>query len=206
MLYGRYIETSHRKSQIEYKNLLYLPYGFVSFVFYLSREKAMIILGVDPGLAKTGCAVIKVIGDRLAPLTYGVISTKKEETLARRLKAIYDGIGNLCREYSPDVVAIEEIFFAANVKTAVAVAQARGVAILATEECGLALAQYSPLRIKQTIVGYGRATKEQVQKMVKEILSLDKIPRPDHAADALAVALCHAFHNNVKVMPGRPVR
>jgi len=174
--------------------------------FYLSREKAMIILGVDPGLAKTGCAVIKVIGDRLAPLTYGVISTKKEETLARRLKAIYDGIGNLCREYSPDVVAIEEIFFAANVKTAVAVAQARGVAILATEECGLALAQYSPLRIKQTIVGYGRATKEQVQKMVKEILSLDKIPRPDHAADALAVALCHAFHNNVKVMPGRPIR
>ena len=166
----------------------------------------MIILGVDPGLAKTGCAVIRVTGDLLAPLTYGVITTKKEEPLATRLKAIYDGIGALCREYRPEVAAIEEIFFAANVKTAVAVAQARGVAILATEECGLVLAQYSPLRIKQTVVGYGRATKEQVQKMVQQILSLDKIPRPDHAADALAVALCYAFHNNVKIMSGRSVQ
>ena len=153
----------------------------------------MIILGIDPGLAKTGCGVIKLEKGKVKPLTYGVISTKPKEPLSQRLKIIYEDIREICREYQPDVASIESIFFAANVKTAVAVAQARGVAILATEEGGLDLVEYSPLQIKQAIVGYGRATKKQVQEMVRVLLSLDQLPKPDHAADALAVALCHAF-------------
>lgn len=160
----------------------------------------MIILGIDPGLAKTGCGVIKVVGSRIATLTYGAITTRHGQDLAGRLRVIYDGISELCREYQPDVASIEEIFFAANVKTAVDVAQARGVAILATESCGLELAQYSPLRIKQSVVGYGRATKKQVQQMVKVLLALDEIPRPDHAADALAAALCHVFRNRLNAL------
>jgi len=152
----------------------------------------MIILGIDPGLAKTGCGVIRTTGKGEIILTYGVITTKPGQSLATRLKMIYEGIRELCREYRPDVAAIESIFFAANVKTAVAVAQARGVAILATEECGLQLAEYSPLQIKQSVVGYGRATKKQVQEMVRILLKLEEPPKPDHAADALAVALTHA--------------
>ena len=153
----------------------------------------MIILGIDPGLAKTGCGIIKSRGGKVTCLTHGVITTRAKSPLSQRLKTIYDGIRELCREYRPEVAAVESIFFAANVKTAVAVAQARGVAILATEESGLALEEYSPLQIKQAVVGYGKATKKQVQEMVRLLLSLDKIPRPDHAADALAVAICHGF-------------
>lgn len=153
----------------------------------------MIILGIDPGLAQTGCGIISMRSNQPGILTYGVITTKKDQALPVRLKTIYEDIRELCREYKPNVAAIETIFFAANVKTAVAVAQARGVAILAIEESGTELAEYSPLQIKQAIVGYGRATKNQIQEMVKVLLSLDKLPRPDHAADALAVALTHAF-------------
>ncbi|MBN1900984.1 crossover junction endodeoxyribonuclease RuvC [Candidatus Sumerlaeota bacterium] len=158
----------------------------------------MIILGIDPGLAKTGCGVVTMRANQPKVLTYGVISTKTDQSLANRLKIIYNDIRNLCREYKPSVAAIESIFFAANVKTAVAVAQARGVAILATEESGMELAEYSPLQIKQAIVGYGRASKNQIQEMVRILLSLDKTPRPDHAADALAVALTHAFRMKLR--------
>ncbi len=153
----------------------------------------MIILGIDPGLAKTGCGVIRKEKGGVRILAYGVISTKSDSPLSSRLKKIYDGIREICTEYHPDVAVVEEIFFAANVKTAVAVAQARGVAILATQESELKLVEYSPLQIKQSIVGYGRATKKQVQQMVKALLSLEEIPRPNHAADALAAALCYAF-------------
>lgn len=153
----------------------------------------MIILGIDPGLAKTGCGIIAIESNQPRILTYGVISTRKEQSLPVRLKTIYKDIRELCREYKPNVAAVEDIFFAANVKTAVAVAQARGVAILATEESGIDIVEYSPLQIKQSIVGYGRAKKNQIQEMVKVLLSMDKIPKPDHAADALAVALTHAF-------------
>jgi len=159
----------------------------------------MIILGIDPGLAKTGCGVICMEKGKPRILGYGVISTNPPQPLAGRLKTIYEEIRDLCREYHPDVAAIESIFFAANVKTAVAVAQARGVAILATEESGLILAEYSPLQVKQAIVGYGRATKKQVQEMVRAIMGLQEIPKPDHAADAIAIALTHAFKMNKKV-------
>lgn len=159
----------------------------------------MIILGIDPGLAKTGCGIISMRSDQPKIITYGVISTKKDQSLPIRLKTIYDDIRELCREYKPNVAAIESIFFAANVKTAVAVAQARGVAILATEEGGADIAEYSPLQIKQAIVGYGRASKKQIQEMVKVLLSLDEAPKPDHAADALAVALTHAFRMKLTI-------
>lgn len=163
----------------------------------------MIILGIDPGLAKTGCGIIRQEKNRVKILAYGVISTRSGQPLAQRLRKIYEEIQDLCREYHPDVAVIEDIFFAANVKTAVAVAQARGVAILATEESGLELVEYSPLRIKQTIVGYGRASKRQVQEMVRVLLKLKEIPRPDHAADALAAALTHSF--KIRPFHGRGV-
>jgi crossover junction endodeoxyribonuclease RuvC len=162
-------------------------------------KETMIILGIDPGLAKTGCGVIHMEKGKPHILGYGVISTNLSQPLPRRLKIIYDEIQDLCREYHPDVAAIESIFFAANVKTAVAVAQARGVAILATEESGLIIAEYSPLQVKQAIVGYGRATKKQVQEMVRAIMCLQEIPKPDHAADALAIALTHAFRLNNRI-------
>jgi crossover junction endodeoxyribonuclease RuvC len=157
----------------------------------------MIILGIDPGLANTGCGVIRAEKGRVRILSCGVITTKPGTPLSKRLMMIFRDIRDLCREYNPDVAAVESIFFAANVKTAVAVAQARGVAILATEERGLELEEYSPLQIKQAIVGYGRATKKQVQEMVKVLLKLKEIPKPDHAADALAVALTYAFRTRL---------
>ncbi len=163
----------------------------------------MIILGIDPGLAHTGCGIIQAEGDRLRLLGYGVITTPAHDPLPGRLREIYRGIREICDEYHPDSVAVEDIFFAANVKTAVAVAQARGVAILASEESGASLFQYSPLHIKMAVVGYGRASKKQVQEMVKVILTLSEIPRPDHAADALAVAICHAF--KPRIAPGGDV-
>lgn len=172
----------------------------------MSSGESIIILGIDPGLAKTGCGVIEKKGNIVQPVGYGAITTRTNQSLPDRLKTIYDEIGELCKEYRPDYAAIEKIFFAANVKTAVSVAQARGVAILATAECGLSIAEYTPLEIKQAVAGYGKAGKRQVQEMVRVLLKLDEIPRPDHAADALAAALCHAFRGGRKRKKGRSSR
>lgn len=152
----------------------------------------MIIMGVDPGFAITGYGIIKYEGNRFAVKEYGAILTKTSDTFPERLQIVNNKIKELIKIYSPDVFAIEELFFNKNVKTAINAAQGRGAAIVAAADCGLNIYEYTPLQVKQAVVGYGRADKSQVQQMVKMILNLDEIPKPDDVADALAVAICHA--------------
>ena len=158
----------------------------------------MIIVGFDPGLATLGYGVIKT-EKRKKPemLDYGIVSTPKEENIAVRLAMIEKGVKQIIDKYKPDEIAIEELFFAKNVKTAIAVAHARGVVLLTcVKECGR-IYEYTPLQIKQALTGYGRAEKKQIQAMVKMFLNLKAIPKPDDAADALAVALTHAQTNKL---------
>ncbi len=158
----------------------------------------MIIIGFDPGLATLGYGVIrKEQRGKPEMLDYGIISTPKDESLPVRLCMLEKGIKQIIDKFKPDEIAIEELFFAKNVKTGINVAHARGVLLLtANKECGR-IFEYTPLQIKQALTGYGRADKMQIQKMVKTYLGLKGIPRPDDAADALAVALCHAQTNKL---------
>ncbi len=155
----------------------------------------MIILGIDPGLATIGFGVISADKGVFSAIDYGIVSTPKDEGHPVRLKMISDGISALIDKYKPDQIAVEQLFFAKNVKTALSVAEARGVILLtAVVKCGR-LYEYTPNQIKVAITGYGSADKYQMQNMVKILLKLSDIPRPDDAADALAVALCHAQTN-----------
>ena len=158
----------------------------------------MVILGLDLGLATLGYGVIKKEPRKKAEmLDYGVILTPKDENLAVRLCMIEKGLKQIIEKFKPDEIAVEELFFAKNVKTAISVAHARGVILLtANKECGR-LFEYTPLQIKQALTGYGRAEKIQIQQMVKSLLGLKAIPKPDDAADALAVALTHAQTNKL---------
>jgi len=158
----------------------------------------MRILGIDPGLAIVGYGVVELNGNNFKPIDYGCILTNKDMDFPYRLKYIYESMNQLIDKYRPDEVAIEELFFNKNVKTAIAVGQARGVEVLSVINNGLDIYEYTPLQIKQAVTGYGRAEKVQVQEMVKMLLSLKKLPKPDDAADALAVALCHGFSINFK--------
>ncbi|HOT23082.1 MAG TPA: crossover junction endodeoxyribonuclease RuvC [Thermoleophilia bacterium] len=159
----------------------------------------MIVLGIDPGTASTGWGVVEYEGNRLRSRGHGCIVTSAKDPSPVRLRRIYDEARSLLRRFHPDVVAIEELFVNVNVKTALAVGQARGVLILAVADLAQPPFEYSPLQIKMSVTGYGRATKLQVQEMTKVLLGLDRIPQPDHAADALAVAICHA-HNHAGAM------
>jgi crossover junction endodeoxyribonuclease RuvC len=152
----------------------------------------VIVLGIDPGLASTGYGVVAHRGGRLVALDGGVIATAPGLALERRLAAIHEQLGALIREHEPDALALEELYFGQNVKTAFAVGQARGVVLLAAGQRGLPCAGYTPQQVKGAVCGNGRADKEQVARMVQALLSLSEPPRPDHAADALAVAVCHA--------------
>ncbi len=158
----------------------------------------MIILGIDPGIAIVGYGLIKMDGNKLTMLEYGCINTSSKSDTPTRLKVIYDEISDIIKEYNPSELAIEELFFNKNVKTAITVGQARGVEILAAANNGLEIYEYTPLQIKQAVVGYGRAEKHQIQEVVKMILNLNQIPKPDDAADALAVAICHSFAHKFK--------
>lgn len=163
----------------------------------------MIICGIDPGLAISGYGIISYVGNRFQLLEYGTIDTEAGLEFPLRLKKIYDSYINIFNKYRPDAIAIEELFFNKNVKTAITVGQARGVHILAAVNNNIDLYEYTPLQIKQGIVGYGRADKRQVQEMVKIILKMESIPKPDDAADGIAVAICHAhslkYANNFKI-------
>lgn len=152
----------------------------------------MVILGIDPGYAIVGYGVIKYEGGKMSVIDYGKITTEANIPLSKRLKLIYDSLTQLIETFKPDVVAVEELFFNSNVKTAIAVGHARGVIILAAANKNIKIAEYTPLQIKQAVVGYGRADKNQVQQMVKMFLKLKEVPKPDDTADALAVAICHA--------------
>jgi crossover junction endodeoxyribonuclease RuvC len=152
------------------------------------------VLGIDPGTAITGYGVVEGEGDNLALVTYGAITTSSRQPLPERLQQIYRQLRALIVEWQPESAAVEELFFSKNARTALAVGHARGVALLALTEAGLPIQEYKPAEVKQAVAGYGGAPKEQIQGMVQLLLSLDEIPRPDDAADALAVAICH-FHS-----------
>lgn len=152
----------------------------------------MIILGIDPGLANTGWGIIDRVGPRCVPVAYGCISTAAAEPLAERLARIHDEIRAVIERYEASECAIESVFFGTNAKSAFATGQARGVALLATAERSLALAEYSPVQVKSVVVGSGTADKRQITFMVRALLDLDHDPSPDHAADALAIAITHA--------------
>ncbi len=162
---------------------------------------SLLTLGIDPGTAIMGYGLVDsgpdiglragVSGETLTMVEYGALYTPANTPLVERLPMLYDGLRELIAEYKPGAVAVEQLFFNKNVRTALAVGQARGVAILAAAHSGLPVGEYTPLQVKQAVVGYGRATKEQVQTMVKILLNMDHVPRPDDAADALAVAICH---------------
>ena len=158
--------------------------------------RALKILGLDPGLATIGYGVVETNGFRHRMIDYGVITTPPKTALPERLKMIYQDVHTLMERVAPDAVAIEELFFNTNVTTGINVAHARGVILISVSDYTDHIYEYTPLQIKQAVVGYGRADKIQVQRMVQTLLKLDKIPRPDDAADALAVALCHANTNH----------
>lgn len=152
----------------------------------------MIILGIDPGIAIVGYGVITYDGMRMQLLDYGAIYTPSGMRLIERLDILFDSMSQLMSRFNPDAVAFEQLFFAKNVKTALDVAQARGVCLTAAYKLNQSIFEYTPLQVKQAVTGYGRAEKQQVQAMVKTILALQNPPKPDDAADAVAVAICHA--------------
>ena len=152
----------------------------------------MIVLGIDPRLANTGWGIIETRGSVYRARAYGCVSSKASESLDVRLGRIYEEVSQIVRTYAPSQLAIEKIFFGENTRSAIATAHARGAAIVACAEAGLELGEYTPMQIKQAVVGTGSADKRQVIFMVRSILALDHDPRPDHCADALAAAICHA--------------
>jgi crossover junction endodeoxyribonuclease RuvC len=160
-----------------------------------------ITLGIDPGTARTGYGLVEGVGD-LRCLDYGVIETKPGRPMPQRLELLFDELSRLIGRYRPDVVAVEELFFARNVTTALAVGQARGIVLLAAARHGVPVVEYKPAEVKQAVVGYGRAEKAQVQEMVRLALGLERAPSPDDAADALAVALCHAQTASFRELTG----
>lgn len=158
----------------------------------------MKILGIDPGTAILGWGLIEKRGHKIIPLKYGCIETHRDMPMPERLGKIYSELFDIIRRVEPDEIAIEELFFFKNEKTVITVAQARGVAVVCAENSGLPVFEYTPLQIKQALTGYGRADKKQMQEMVRITCKLDHCPKPDDAADALAVAITHAQSSRIK--------
>lgn len=159
----------------------------------------MRIIGIDPGYAIVGYGVIDYIGNKFKIVEYGAITTESNQNMNERFKAIHDDLNTIIERTNPEFLAIEELFFNSNQKTAINVAQARGVLLLSALNHGISIHEYTPLQVKQAVVGYGRAEKKQVQLLVKSILGLEKVPKPDDTADALAIAVCHAHSYNPRV-------
>ena len=166
-------------------------------------ENENLVLGIDPGTAITGYGLVWGEGDDLKLVDYGAITTPSYESLPERLREIYHQLTTLIQERQPAEAAVEKLFFSRNVRTALSVGQARGVALLAVANADLEIHEYTPLEVKQAVVGYGRASKEQVQEMVKMLLGLDSVPQPDDAADAIAVAICHIHSARMKDLAKR---
>ena len=162
----------------------------------------MLVLGVDPGTAITGYGLVRQApdGDRLEAVAYGVITTPSDWAMPQRLRKIYQDLTDLIREHDPTEAAVEQLFFSRNVKTALAVGQARGVVLLTLADSDLAVHEYTPLQVKQSVVGYGRAEKAQVQDLVRLLLGLQAVPQPDDAADALAIAICHVHSARMNLL------
>ena len=153
----------------------------------------MIIMGIDPGIAIVGYGVIRYEAGRFSVLDYGAVTTKAGMKLSDRLRNIYEDINILIERFHPDAFSVEELFFNTNVTTGISVAHGRGVIVLAASVQNLPIYEYTPLQVKQAVAGYGRADKAQVQRMVKSLLNLPAVPKPDDVSDALAVAICHAY-------------
>ncbi|MDD6175827.1 MAG: crossover junction endodeoxyribonuclease RuvC [Firmicutes bacterium] len=152
----------------------------------------MIILGIDPGYAIVGFGVIRHEQSRYIPLEYGAVSTAAETDFSRRLESIYDCLTVVMEKWRPDAVAVEKLYFNTNTTTAIGVAEARGVILLAAQKNHIPLFEYTPLQVKTAVTGYGRAEKPQVMEMTRRLLCLRQVPKPDDTADALAIAICHA--------------
>lgn len=160
----------------------------------------MLVLGIDPGTATTGYGLVDGDRGKTRLVDYGTISTVPQTPMPERLLTINRELNGLLEKYQPDAVAIEQLFFHRNVKTAITVAQSRGVLLMTTAGAGVSIAEYTPLQVKQSVVGYGNASKRQVQLMVQALLSLKTPPRPDDAADALAIAICHLHSFRLKAL------
>lgn len=165
----------------------------------------MVILGVDPGYAIIGYGVLDYAGSHFTTLDYGAVTTPAHTPFPQRLGQIYDGIGEVVRRWKPQALSIEKLFFNTNTTTAIDVAQARGVIVLAAQQGAVPVFEYTPLQVKQAVVGYGRAEKRQVMEMTRMLLNLQKMPKPDDTADALAMAVCHA-HCSGSLMAGLQAR
>jgi crossover junction endodeoxyribonuclease RuvC len=150
------------------------------------------VIGIDPGLAATGWGVVRFDGSRFLHIGHGVVKTDPETPLPQRLRIIHSAIRKLLAKYGPSEAGVEELFFSRNTSSAMQVAHARGVVLLALGERGIPVGCYSPQHVKQAVIGRGRADKSQVQRLVGVVLGLAEVPGPDHAADALAIAICHA--------------
>lgn len=159
----------------------------------------MRILGIDPGFAIVGYGVLDYEGNHFQTVEYGAITTSADEEMNSRFKSIHDDLNDIIARTKPDFMSIEALYFNSNQKTAINVAQARGVLLLSALNHGVRIFEYTPLQVKQAVVGYGRADKNQIQQMVKMLLHLDRVPKPDDTADALAIAICHAHSYH----PGR---
>ncbi|MBR4014570.1 MAG: crossover junction endodeoxyribonuclease RuvC [Clostridia bacterium] len=159
----------------------------------------MVILGIDPGLAIVGWGAIEYSGGHFKVLGYGAIETPAGTPTEQRLSLIFDGIKALIETYRPEQMAVEELFFNTNITTGIRVAEARGVIIMCAHKMGVKIFEYTPLQVKQAVVGFGRAEKKQVITMVTMLLNLKKPPKPDDTADALAIAICHAHTGNSRI-------
>ena len=159
---------------------------------------SLVVLGIDPGLANTGWAVVECRGSRMRSRAFGCIRTSKQDPHAERLAAIHASLAELFGREEPDECAIEDVYFSKNARTAFATGQARGVAMLAAAQAGVPVEEYGPGEVKQAVTGYGASDKGQVAYMVRTVLALDSDPKPDHAADALAIAICHANGRGVR--------
>jgi crossover junction endodeoxyribonuclease RuvC len=160
----------------------------------------MRIIGIDPGIAILGFGVVEYNNNKFKVLDYGAITTTPKFKLPERIEIIYDSLEEIFEKYKPDAVAYEELFFNSNAKTALIVGQARGAAVLCAQKKKLNIYEYTPLQVKQAVVGYGRADKKQVQTMVKVLLNLKEVPKPDDVADALAIAICHGHSSHMHEM------
>ncbi len=160
----------------------------------------MRIIGIDPGYAIMGWGILDLKGNKFSVVDYGSITTDAGVDAAKRLQHIYAELGAIIAKYEPEEAAIEELFFNNNAKTVILVGEARGIAVLACANAGLDISEYTPLQIKQALVGYGRADKKQVQAMVKAILNLKEVPRPDDTADAVAAAICHGHSRGRRII------
>ena len=153
--------------------------------------KKIRILGIDPGYAIVGFGVLDYDGIRFTPVEYGAVLTEAGTPFPERLKAIHEDVEYIFSKYAPDCMAVERLYFTTNHKTAIDVAQARGITVLSAAKRGIPVTEYTPLQVKQSVVGYGKAEKKQVMEMTRQLLGLAQVPKPDDAADALAIAICH---------------